>query len=299
MDNSQVDEAPARPPLSRIVRTAGPPLVVVALIVGAFVAFQSGDSSDEPAQRGPSRNATPIPAASGPNDAVMAVDGDRPQRPAATAAGAVDAYIKAEIAGDFAGSWALLSAEDRDDIGTFNAWNDQHSVAPRLIFSSVVATAPGEPVVTEATFEPRIDETVGVIAGGARITWAVVSENGGFTIDRSGTKADAHYPGDSLAPGDAQEWLEGVRRDEPPTGYRGTLLGEPDLVAALRDADGRFRPTTTIELDDWATPELVTNAFGPGASTWARVVHFDGPIGFDAVLAPYGDRWVVVGVVPT
>ncbi len=39
--------------------------------------------------------------------------------------------------------------------------------------------------------------------------------------------------------------------------------------------------------------------FGPEAANWARVVGVTGPVDFDAVVVPFGDEWVVVGVVAT
>lgn len=273
-----------------------------AVVAVAALGLTQLGGDDEPAEREPSRNATAVPAPSGANDAVMPTTDARPQQPAATAAAAVDAYVDAEIAGDFAASWALLSLEDRDDLGSFEAWRDQHAVSPRLIFSSTVAADPADPsapIVSDVTFEPRVDETVGVVAGSARITWATVAEGGGFAIDRTATRADANYPSDTLAAADALTWVQRVRDGQPNVGYDGSLLGQPALVGDIAASDGAFTATSTVELDDWSTPGLVNNAFGPTAGTWARVVHLDGPIPVDVVMAPYGDRWVTVGVVGT
>ena len=90
-----------------------------------------------------------------------------------------------------------------------------------------------------------------------------------------------------------------MRNDDPPVGYVGSLLGQPELADELAKEDGTFIPGTVIELDRWATPEIVTNAFGPEAANWARVVGVTGPVDFDAVVVPFGDEWVVVGVVAT
>jgi hypothetical protein len=40
----------------------------------------------------------------------------------------------------------------------------------------------------------------------------------------------------------------------------------------------------------------VVAAFGPDASSWTRSVALSGPSELSVVTAPYGDRWVVVGV---
>lgn len=279
--------------------TVGVGLVAVALAAGTL-AFGGlgGDDPAGPAPRAPSRNATPIPAADGDNDAVMATTPIEPQRPAATAEAAVVAYLDAETDGRFDDSFALLSSEDRSDIGRPDVWREQHSVSPRVTFYSIVSE-PGRPIVTEATFEPRVDETVGVIAGSARITWATVEEAGGFVIDRTGTKVESHYPDEATAGAGVSKWLRRIEADDPPVGYVGSLLGQPDLVDEIIAATGTFTPGKVIELDRWDTPEVITNAFGPDAAVWSRVVHVTGPVEFDAVVAPFGDEWVVVGVVAT
>ena len=274
---------------TRTVLTAG-----LALTLGV-TACGGGERSDAP-RREPSRNATPVPAADGVNDAVVATTPIDPQHPAVSAEAAVRAYLDAEIGGRFEESFALLSSEDRTDIGSAETWREQHSVSPRATAYSVVSTA-GQPVVTETKFEPRVDETVGVIAGSARINWATTEEAGGFVIDRIGTKIESHYPGEETAGAGVVAWLRQLRNDDPPVGYVGSLLGQPELADELAKEDGTFIPGTVIELDRWATPEIVTNAFGPEAANWARVVGVTGPVDFDAVVVPFGDEWVVVGVV--
>src|SRR4051812_11062430 len=135
--------------------------VVASLAVALSLAAAScGGDSKEAASRKPSRNATKVPAAKGTNDAVMTLAEPAPQRPAATALAAVTAYLDAEVAGRFDDSYALLSTDDRDDIGSPEVWRDQHSSSPRVTYYTVDSQG-GGPVVTETTFEPRVDETVG------------------------------------------------------------------------------------------------------------------------------------------
>lgn len=271
---------------------------LITLALGTTSCGGGDDTNAKAEQREPSKNATPVPAPDGDNDAVMATTPIDPQRPAASADAAVTAYLDAEMAGRFEDSFALLSSEDRADIGLAETWREQHSVSPRVTFYSVVSK-PGQPVVTEATFDPRVDETVGVIAGSARITWATIEEAGGFVIDRVGTKVESHYPDEATAGAGVSKWLRQIEADDPPVGYIGSLLGQPELADELADVSGTFTPGKVIELERWDTPEVITNAFGPDAAIWSRVVHVTGPIEFDAVVAPFGDEWVVVGVVAT
>lgn len=280
-----------------------PPRIRHALLVGCvLLAGAVGCSGSErdrsDAERRPSRAATPVPAPKGDNDAVMTAAAVAPQRPATSPLDAVTAYLAAEVAGRFDDSFALLSTDDRTDIGLAENWRELHATTPQVRFFTVMSK-PGEPVVTETTFEPRIDETVGVIAGSARITWSVVEEHGGYVVDRGGTSVVSQYPDDSLVAAGVTRWLRQIERDGPPVGYVGSIVGQPEIVDRLASAEGDFVPGDVIGLDDWETPDVVTNAFGPEAMVWARVVSVAGPVDFDAVVAPYGDQWVVVGVVGT
>lgn len=290
-------------------RTRHPFLIgVVALgLVGSIAVGCRDDSGGSTAvgKRGPSRSATPIPEARGTNDAVLAEVESAPQRPANTPLAAVETYLTAEIDGRFEDSFALLSNDDRTDIDLVGNWREQHATTPRVTSFSVVSPT-RSPLITDVAFEPRVDEMVGVIAGAARIAWAVIPEGGGFVIDLEETTVEPRYPDDSQAPAGVSEWLRRVFADEPPVGYVGSLLGQPELVDALVDAGEvrgvdalDFSPGDVIELDDWEASTIVTNAFGANAAVWARVVAVSGPIPFDAVVAPFGDQWVVVGVVTT
>ena len=55
-------------------------------------------------------------------------------------------------------------------------------------------------------------------------------------------------------------------------------------------------PPLPLEAID-AAPFLA--AFGPEASTWARVVTVTEPVPLRAVVAPIGQEWLVIGVLPT
>ncbi len=288
----------------RSARSTGS-VLVVGLVVSALMALAlglagcGGTSKESAGPRPPSRNATPVPAPSGPNEVVTVAGPADGQRPATSPTAAVTSFLDAEISGRFADSFAVLSTSDRDELGSVDQWSEQHASLPRVLSFSLVSAKGDGPVVTDVTYEPRVDEIAGVVAGAARVTWAAVPEGGGFVIDRLGSRVDSRYPDAELASAGVTRWIENIRSGDPTVGYDGTLLGQPSLVDRLATASGRFRTTTTTTLDRWGTPEVVTNAFGPDASTWARVVHVDGPVSFDAVTAPLGDQWVVVGVVET
>jgi len=283
----------------RSVRKTGSVLVsvLVALVVGASGC--GGTSEESAGSRPPSRNATPVPAPSGPNDVIEVTGPADDQRPAPSPEAAVTSFLEAEIAGRFADSFAVLSTADRDELGSADQWSEQHSALPRVLSFTVLSAGGDGALVTDVTYEPRVDEIAGVVPGAAQVTWGAVAEGGGFVIDRLGSRVENRYPDAKLAAAGVTRWLDGLRSGGPALGYDGTLLGQPSLVDRLSEATGRFRTTTTTSLERWGSSEVVTNAFGPEATTWAQVVHVDGPVSFDAVTAPFGQQWVVVGVVET
>ena len=54
--------------------------------------------------------------------------------------------------------------------------------------------------------------------------------------------------------------------------------------------------TPPAPLSALTNPAPVVDAYGPGASTFARVVRLSGSATLDVVTAPLGASWVVIGV---
>jgi hypothetical protein len=51
-------------------------------------------------------------------------------------------------------------------------------------------------------------------------------------------------------------------------------------------------------LPETAQDQPFLAAFGSAVHDWARVVRLDAPVRMDVVVAPVGERWLVVGVLP-
>ena len=212
---------------------------------------------------------------------------------AATPQAAVEAYLTAEVAGDYDTSFGLLAQADRGRIVTPQAWRATKSRTPRITGFTVDASAAAEgTVVTDVTLEPNVDPILGVVPGSARITWTPVAEAGGWRVPIEGSSFEARYPDDGGAAPSALAWL-GERQACSPSADR--LVFEPELPQALCGLSGTFRAERTGLLTELINAAPVLASYGPDAATWARVVRVTGPATIDVVTAPLGDTWVVIG----
>jgi hypothetical protein len=212
---------------------------------------------------------------------------------AATPRAAVEAYLTAEVAGDYDTSFGLLARSDRDRIVTPEAWRATKSRTPRITGFTVESSTTAEgTVVTDVALEPNVDPILGVVPGSARITWTPVAEDGGWRVPIEGSSFEARYPDDGGAAPSALAWV-GERQACTPSADR--LVFEPELPQALCGVSGSFRAERTSPLAELANPAPVLASYGPDAATWARVVRLTGPTTIDVVTAPLGDSWVVIG----
>ncbi|MFI5043721.1 MAG: hypothetical protein ACHQDC_02915 [Acidimicrobiales bacterium] len=284
-------------------------LAICAL--GLLVAGCGGGPSPESGRPTRPEAAPAIPA---PKEAVsgvgpiepMVVVASAPQAPRSTPKEAVRAYLTAERDGDFAASYAVLSEHDRNSIGGVVQWQERHAQLPTYVAFEFWKAAPdgtGESsmVTTLVDAEPRLDESAGFVPSEATINWPTVREGGGWTVTASKAEVSPLLPSEHAAAAVALRWADAVRSGSSPDDfqYDGTFLGQPDVADRLArlDPDRPFSAGTPGRLEDWDHAATVTNAFGPQAVEWARVVRVDGPAPVDVVTAPLGDHWIVVGAV--
>jgi hypothetical protein len=282
---------------------AGAVLIAIVALVFAGRAVLDDDPTGE-VGRVDRATEIPAPRSEAPNASGQPQSLQVPPAPQPDGEAAVRVFLNSEIAGDYAGSFSVLSDRDRSRVGGPDLWLAQHAELPGYR-DFIVVDVEDERVTTEVTFEPRLDEIVGFVPARATVEWRVVSEEGGFLVDLDDTSVRPVIPADDGASAVAVDWAQAAAAGDATEDleYGGSLLGQSDIAERIRsiaDQDGTspgYRSASVSELGDWDHPEVVTNAFGPGAGEWARVVRLDGPAPLDVVTAPLGDRWVVVGVV--
>jgi len=274
---------------------AGGVLAVLLLVVGALVLRR---------EDGGTATGVPLPAPVGRSDGdpFAAADEARLPAPPGSAAEAVTAFLDAEVAGDTEASFPHLSADDRGEHVDAAGWLEDHADlwTPRAYrLTGVAEAADGTATATAAVeLEPRIDEFVGLVPARATLTVPLVQEDGGWRVAFSEGEYEPAYPDEGGAVDAVRSWAEARTRCGTAAQWDADLLDSPYLADSLCGAAGELRlgrPDTLDALDD-AGPYL--DDFGSRVADWARVVPVEGPVPLDAVAAPLGDTWVVIGTSP-
>jgi hypothetical protein len=226
---------------------------------------------------------------------------DPPAPPAPTARAAIEQFTRAEIAGDTTGSYGLLVAADRVAVRGRIGWHASHARMPALVafdVEEVAITADGADVRGDARFSPRIDEVGGLVPGQAELVWRVLPEEGGWRVAYERTQIVPRYPSDAGAADAVATWVRARQACTTPAAeleYDAGLVGVPALAPALCGTTG-LALGAAAPLGDRPDPSAVIAAFGPDADRWARVVRIASPVAMNAVVAPLGDHWIVIGL---
>jgi hypothetical protein len=275
---------------------AGGGFAVLLLVVGALV-LRRGDGGTE-------TTGVPLPAPVGRSDGdpFAARDAGPVPAPPGSPAGAAAAFLDAEVAGDAEASFPHLSADDRAEHVDAAGWLEDHAdlwtpTAHRLV--DVTEEGDGTATATAAVeLEPRLDEFVGLVPARATLTLPLVREDGGWRVAFSESAYEPEYPDEAGAVDAVRTWAEARTRCATAAQWDADLLDSPYLADSLCGAEGELRlgrPDTLDALDDAGA---YLDDFGTRAADWARVVPVEGPVALDAVAAPLGDSWIVIGTSP-
>lgn len=212
---------------------------------------------------------------------------------------AVERFLAAEIAGDFATSYGLLSRQDRAVNVSASVWERQHATMPAIReFHVSDSGASMGSVTVKIDYEAALDPVLGLVPGSAVAEFVTRAEDGGHRVHFSATTIMPVELEPAGAVAAAASWVEASRRCAPPRNqWRAGLLG--DGATELADSLCRARVTTAGASEPFVDRngiEPFVAAFGPEVGTWARTVavrvdrHET-----DLVLAPVGDQWIVIG----
>jgi hypothetical protein len=278
------------------VRRAG--LLVLGFVAGIAIAGIAFGRDDEPRASAPAASATTDPTLPETPAAPVPPGG----APASDPAAAVAAFLQAEADGDFRASWGLLAADDRARYVTVDRWVAAHeSILPVTGFELAAAPA-SDPAAVPVRLRLRagLDGVLGLVPAEAESSWVAVPEDGGWRVAFGRTSATPVLLDDAGAPTAAAEWVaarQACDADAVAALEHPTLVGTTGVADRLCGADEATAADAIGPLPAADAPRFVS-AFGPDATTWARVVGVDGSTPLRAVLAPVGDRWLVVGVLP-
>ncbi|HEX2369885.1 MAG TPA: hypothetical protein VHM94_11705 [Acidimicrobiia bacterium] len=233
--------------------------------------------------------------------ATEAPDPEAPPAPP-TAVAAVEGFLVAEQQGELIDSFHFLSKADRDEHSSAAGWEAAHAdlLPPIEWFSIQSGKKLGNEteVVTEVAFTPSLGEVSGLVPGRAVVTWRLVHESDGWRISLAETTVEPRFADESGASEAARTWLAQRVGCAPAEEYEGGLLGNPGLAESLCGESGPVEVGQPGPLDDQIDAAQFVAAFGPEFDQWGRAVTVESPAPLRVVLAPVGDQWVVIGVLP-
>lgn len=303
-----IDASPTAASVSRRTRLVTPILVLVlALLVGFAVAYlvfrepQAPSAFDGP----PSVTELQLPAAGAAPSASPAAAAPAVVSEPASPRDAVRRFLEAEVARRHDVSFALLDTKSRSSRGPLAAWqNDRPNRLVPETFAILRAepTAEGVDVSISARRAPALSPITGLVPARSEETWRVVNDGGWRVSGGRPVDVRPELPSDAAATAAGAAWLERAASCDTAGAdalqLSTNLLGSP----ALRDGTCRSKGTWTAG-NAFAVAELpdstvFVSAYGPGVGRWARAVPVTGTGRYTIVLAPLGDEWRVMGVVP-
>ena len=260
----------------------------LAIGIGVTIALTSGES--DPPAAGPLEVTDPSTTEPGDPDAPPGASAPSPQA-------AVEGFLGAEVAEDFEASFGFLSAAARSEFGSPAGWIASHADRVPPVEGYEVEEVDGDEVVTLVRFVPSLDQIQGLVAERVRVTWATSEEGGSWGVDLAESTQEPLYPSDEAAPAAVRAWAQGHQDCGSPRTWDGNLQGSPALAERLCGVAGEVEVGPPLPLGPAeAAPFLA--AFGPEVSEWARVVAITAPVELRAVVAPIGQEWLVIGVLP-
>ena len=291
-------------------------LLVVALALGLGLAFgfhatvdDSGTS--QPAGenvRGSLAHAlADRDGAISPNTTDSSVAGGEPtvEPPSAaprTPDAAVGTFLALEVAQDFDGSYGVLSEPDRSNATSGAAWAAQHAGLPSITGYEITAVQQHDDradVSVRLQLRPELTTDAGLVPDRATATFPTIPEDGGWRVAYSDSTLVPQYATFiSSAPTAVRSWVRARQACRTAPEYDAGLVGAPARAQALCGARGSIHLGRVRSLPETAQDQPFLAAFGTPVHDWARVVHVDAPVRMDVVVAPVGERWLVVGVLP-
>jgi hypothetical protein len=285
-------------------------MVGVLAIGSVFVVTRGADRPSYGGRPSESLNFT-VPKNDGPAGANVAFDAAR-GLPVSASKSTIDAeavldvssidssakaFVDAIVRGDANSAFRLLTNVDRNFFGSA----EQFAVtlgqdAPWL--DADVATM-GTSIVATVQRTPQVDEALGLVTASAKISLPAKNEAGAWRVDwRHRTVSAEPTLRDGTAKDDVAVWAETRQACKPTVNLEHVtgLTGVTGFASALCGVKGRPAVGEVALLDVLADPGPFVDAFGSGVMRWGRVVNLRAPIDMRVVVAPVGDRWIVVGL---
>lgn len=304
-----VVDAPApEEPRSFVRRGIVVPAVIVALLVGfgaAYLAFR-GPAGPSLFAGAPSVKQFDLPASPVTTPSVTTEAPTVAEEPT-SARDALDKYLTAETSRAFDVSFALLDSKTRQSGGPVASW--QNTRANRLLPEqfTILGEKPVDDAVeltVAATRTPAISPVTGLIPARSQETWRVVNDGGWRVVGGHPVDVRPELPADDIASSAGAAWLDKVKscdnKGAETLQLSANLLGSPALRDAICKSKGTWSAGKAVPVAELPNSTVFVSAYGPGVGRWGRAVPVTGSNNarYTIVLAPLGDEWRVMGVIP-
>ncbi len=212
--------------------------------------------------------------------------------------------MSAEQRGDDAASFVLLSDEARATYKDIHRWRDRRNELPTVTGYQLQGRgAVPNSLVALVDHTASLDPFRGLSAAQDRETWVGRKEHGGWVLDAD-PQTDLILPSDRTAPAAAVSWAQAAESCDQAKAvtYQAVnpLLGVATAPTQLCGHHVTFSASQPRPLDGTLAAQDLVAQYTSDSLAWARIVTVTGADHpFDAVMAPIGDEWQVVGIYAT
>ncbi len=223
----------------------------------------------------------------------------------ASARAALVRYLDAEITKTSDVAFGLVDAKTQQSDGPVANW--QNTRANRLLpeqykVLSERSDADGVELTISASRAPAVSALIGLVPAKSEETWRVVNDGGWRVVRGRPVEVRPLLPVDAAATTAGAAWLERAAAcDDTGTAslqLTANLLGAPSIATSICKDKANWTAGKAFPAAELPNSTVLVSAYGPGVGRWARAVPVTGPSRYTIVLAPLGDEWRVMGLIP-
>jgi hypothetical protein len=218
-------------------------------------------------------------------------------------------FVDAFVNGDARTAFPLLVAADQSFFGSAEQFGA--TMARSAPWLNADVTAQGNSIVVAVQRTPQLDDALGLITANTSVTIPVTNESGIWRFDwRNRQVNDVSTLTDQTVRADVLAWAKLQQQCKPDATREHVtgLVGVSGFAGQLCGAKGNLALGETAPLDSLDDPGPFVDAFGSEVMEWGRVVTLRTPtnstpanstptnIDMQVVVAPVGERWIVVGL---
>lgn len=225
--------------------------------------------------------------------------------PARHLADAVKTVLDAAVRGDDAASFPVLSYQSRVEIKDVADWSRRRRQLPTVLGFRIESGSQGDAgdragkVVVTVDQQPALDPFRGLSAAHERDTYTGRKVKDGWLVDAE-PSVELLLPADGLAHDAAVAWVRAVQSCDKAAARAlqavDVLFGNASGAAGLCGKPGDPVAGEVGRLAPGVAATDIVAQYSTDSLGWARAVRITTPVAFSVILAPVGERWLVIGL---